>query len=476
MLGQSKIGNFLKRLEECSQKQAKPIEKSVKNPKHEKALSISQSLMALNVRTPSTKALLALGLLPLEADKNRLSTRVVCRKGKADRSMHSKSINRNNSSLISNEKALRNVDSAVKMGRSTTRDNIVPKPRHHPTGSQTERSLNVVNNFNVKINEESSSEKANYEIADLKLNLQMKALEASSLTQSVKELKKTNRRLEQDNLQLRQELEEMNDKLTSAQQNWEYYKSLSQLKSDELISLNTKVNQLKKQVSTLGGEDNFQQTISNWGTTLMKVIADARPESSNNISTQSTQQPDSLPNPKNRDQLKKLIIEIESSSKAFTPEAISFLADLIDPTSFPALSQAKDQINPLGSNQPQFLAKVALLLNIYREVVREEFVTRRELHKTTASIHQHYVTRMNAKQLEFHQQLANHEKTIAKYRMQLTSQLKTIEEEAADPHDPVISEDRYLDNYIDNAELDRLHNHDIESVSLIYSMKDSLSK
>ena len=117
-------------------------------------------------------------------------------------------------------------------------------------------------------------------------------------------------------------------------------------------------------------------------------------------------------------------------------------------------------------------SKMSFLLNTYREVIREEFVTRRELHKTTASIHQHYVTRMNSKQLDFQQQLSAQEKTIARYRKLLSAQLADPSLEVNGSLEP-FSDDRILNSYIDNAELDWLHKHDIEGVRLIYKKRDN---
>lgn len=410
-------------------------------------MAVSQSLLSLNVRTPSTKALLALGILPLQEGEQKTS-RGQSRPTDRDKSSRAKGINRHQSN--------KTIITTSKDGLVTSRQNRGPD--HQRVGSQTERSLNVVNNFNVKINEEMPNEKMTYEIADLKLNLQMKTFEASTLSQTVKTLKKTNRKLEQDHLQLKQELEEMTDKLSKSQQNLEYFKSLSQLKSDELVNLNSKMSQLKKQVSSLASDDNYHQSISNWSTSLMKVIADAKQDSSVHHSLSNPVVGDQSPITKNKEQLKKLILEIEVSGKAFTGEAVCFLADFIDQDS---VGPIKDQGQVV--NQAGFASKIAFLLNSYREVIREDFVTRRELHKTTASIHQHYVTRMNARQQETSSQMASLEKTLSKYRKLLASRVEDDGEDAERE-----SDDRTLANYIDPTELDFLRSHDIEGVSLIY--------
>lgn len=466
MSGRSKIGNFLKKIEECSIKNPRLSHVASKNNKDERSIPTSLSPSGNYKKSPSTKALVALGILSPE-DITQLSrpSRKASKSKAGEKATDSRVINKSSSSktIVRNGRLF--------LGRSTTTESLKEEPDQLTDGSRTDRAMNVVNNFNVKINEEGLNDKVNYEIADLKLDLQMKSLEISSLYQAAKDLKKINRRLEQDNLQLRQELEETNDKLTKAVQNWDYFKSLSQLKSDELVSLNAKVSQLKKQIISLGTDYKYQQSMSSWGNSLMKVISESKPELSNSSPFSTSGLSDSTPAAKNKEQVKKLILEVESSGKSLTGEAVLFLADCIQqPSLSPA--QKKEAHTEDKAEFSLMAAKMAFLLNTYREVVKEDFVTRRELHKTTASIHQHYVTRMNMKQLEFQQQLSAQEKTIAKYRKLLSAQLDDPNLEVSGPLES-FCDDRLPSSYIDNEELDWLQNHDIEGVRLIYNKREN---
>lgn len=461
MKTESKIASFLKRLENCRGGKPKADYKR-KNDQLGKSMGISQSVATFEKRSPSVKTLLALGILNDTAD-NQKSSRQASRKLK--KAVASREINRHNSNKV--------IETYHSNSRTTPKRQNIEEGFHKRIGSQTERSMNVVNNFNVKITEENLSEKLNYEIADLKLNLQLKSFELTTLTQTAKNLKKTNRKLEQDNLQLKQEVDELGEKFTKVNQEREYYKSLSQLKSEELVSLNTKFSQMKKQIGSLSTEDLSRKSLSNWGSNLITTISEAKPESPRTGSLKSSILSGDPMSQTNRDQLKKLLIEIEATGKVFTGEAISFLSAFIE----------NEDVEQSGSVPA---CKMAILMNTMREAFKEDSVTRKEMHKTTASIHQHYVTRMNLRQQEFLSELASKDQALANLRSILSKfqgsqsvlgligsgegkPLDTLQEvdeegEGQDNHD----DGRILASFVEPADLERLQNHDFAGLSLIY--------
>lgn len=60
------------------------------------------------------------------------------------------------------------------------------------------------------------------------------------------ELKKANNQIEADNLYLRQQLDQINFELNQSVQKHQYYKSLSELKNDEIINMSNKLNSIKR--------------------------------------------------------------------------------------------------------------------------------------------------------------------------------------------------------------------------------------
>lgn len=157
----------------------------------------------------------------------------------------------------------------------------------------------------------------------------MKTLEANTYSQSLQEAKKINHQLEIENLKLRQNMDQLNFELNQSLQKHSYYKSLAELKNDEIINMSNKVNNLKKRLKDVetGRKDKNASMIdsSSHGIQTIEELSDERNLSEDENNTPSTQLGAETLNEKKVSILKKEIAEIVLHNKEFTDVLVESL-------------------------------------------------------------------------------------------------------------------------------------------------------
>lgn len=157
----------------------------------------------------------------------------------------------------------------------------------------------------------------------------MKTLEANTYCQSLQEAKKANQQLEMDNLKLRQNLDQLNFELNQSLQKHQYYKSLAELKNDEIIHMSNKVNNLKKKLKEVESrrKDKNKSLIesASHGIPVIEELSDERNGSEDENDTPSTNIGVDTLSEKKVSILKKEIAEIVQQNKEFTDSLVEGL-------------------------------------------------------------------------------------------------------------------------------------------------------
>lgn len=458
----SKLGCFLKKMQAISKT---ANEKQTPKRKGTNLTSTSSSINMLNGRTPSQRVLAALGIG--EDQWSRRSRRKTHSKRKSSlkpselspgRKAVSRSIKKQPTD--SNYKHLIESNSEAQISDRSS-FNPTSRPKEFYSGSVTERGMNIVNNFNVKFNPGNSRESIQYEISDLKLNLQMKILEINTLNHEISTLKSSVKLLEQDNLQLRQTVDEFQYQLKKREQKSNYYKSLVEMKNGELSSMNNKIISLQKQIKASFSDSRSSNNVfADCGTSLIQPPADGN----HGLGSIDTELAEINVNEKERSQITNGFLDWFNKGKIVEADQVKGLIALISSPQSP-----KDVTTDLAEAESivALYHKFAKVISIVLKTMQTDFVSRQELIKTSANIHHHYVTKMSMKQAEFQQSLGNAETLIRQYERMLGGQMAFHTETSVQSQ--LSGETEHLENYIDEEEFYRLQNHELESVSLIYS-------
>lgn len=464
----TKIAGFLKRLEDATKN-----DEGTQKPEKSKSihLSHSNSNLKLRVRNPSERALMALGIFNLgELSPKRSALKTLYK------SSSPKVNTRKRMSLIRKDTSDSSIKELLKESISQPHytDRVPKKTIPKFEGSQTERTMSVVNNFNLKFNQQSNDpEKHHFEVTDLKLKLQMKKIEVSSLSQEVKSLKSSVKRLEQDNLRLRQSLDDISYQQDKTQQKCGYYKSLVELKNAEISGLDTRFKGLQRQVKSQFNNQPVKKSLANWGNSMVQAVSGVSITKTDKINT-------GLPlenlgihlSDKQIQALNRTFYSLYEAKYCISSQQVQSALDIIP--SAAALAANSDIPNLAGKDgiQNLDLQKISILLTIFFKTIRQDFELKREVHRSLASVHQHYVNKLNSRQQEYRDNMDIAEDLIAQFESRLADQSPT-RVEAMRRTSAVSNDAELLDNYIDDEEFDRLQSHQLDSVSLIYHSCES---
>ena len=465
----TKIAGFLKRLEDATKN-----DEGTQKPEKTKSiqLSHSNSNLKLRVRNPSERALMALGIFNLgELSPKRSAVKTFVK------SSSPKVNTRKQMSLIRKDTSDSSIKELLKESISQPHytDRYPKKTIPEFEGSQTERTMSVVNNFNLKFNQQSNDpEKYHFEVTDLKLKLQMKKIEVSSLSQEVKSLKNSVKRLEQDNLRLRQSLDDISYQQDKTQQKCDYYKSLVELKNAEISGLDTKFKGLQRQVKSQLNNQPGKKSLANWGNSMVQAVSGVSITKTDKINRGLPLEDLGIHLSDIQIQaLNRTFYSLYEAKYCISSQQVQSALDVI-PSTAAVLAANSDIPNLLGKDGifNLDLQKISILLTIIFKTIREDFELKREVHRSLASVHQHYVNKLNSRQQEYRDNMDIAEDLIAQYESRLADQ-SSSRVEATRRTSAVSNDAELLDNYIDDEEFDRLQSHQLDSVSLIYHSSES---
>lgn len=189
---------------------------------------------------------------------------------------------------------------------------------------------------------------------DLKLALKMKTAEANNLSATLAELKKTNHQIEMDNLQLRQSIDELNFELNQSEQKCAYYKSLSELKNDEIIHMSNKVNSLKKRLKYGDGKrrDNYGSD-SKSGIGIIEELSEEGEGSETDVGSKLKSDGYAGSDERKVSMLKRELTDIFNNNKEFSDTLLEHLFQKIGlaPNSSMDKSSLLDMDNTMRNNE-----------------------------------------------------------------------------------------------------------------------------
>lgn len=475
----SKIAGFLKKLEHSAKRDKSQSHSKQDKRSSSKKMVNSSSKVKLKVRSPSERVLVALGMInSAEGGSPKVHRRNKSRKLSIEQKDYKSKRNliRKDTSSGSHKACLVESHSEPQFTDRVVYEKT--KPAEVP-GSQTERPMNIVNNFSLKFNQqESSSDSKHYEIADLKLNLQMKKMEASSLNQEVLSLKNALKRLEQDNLRMRQSLDDANYQNEKTVQKCRYYKSLVELKNEEILNLDSKLKALQRQTNSKSTVQSDKMNLANWGNSFAEAVSRVSITDTNKKSPSVPLQSMGINlSASEKAALTKTFYDLYECSSLITPQQVHQALSLIPESSSPR--SPKEDPCPTSpksdpnSQIPSISLKTSILLTFIMKTVKDDFELKSEAIKSLASVHQHYTNKMNHKLIDFRKSMEVAEDIIAQYEARLGAQMFSPLRDHSRRPSEVSNDTEILDNYIDEEEFDRLQSHQLESVSLIYHSSES---